>query len=75
MNKIIEILKKNFLTKNMSLSDLKIIAETMYPKTFEKGDNIITYGDMGQEYFILEQGEVEILVYKEGTDPKDPNLD
>jgi CRP-like cAMP-binding protein len=58
----------------MSQFDIKMIADTMYPKTFEKDENIITYGDLGQEYFILEQGEVEILVYKEGTDPKDPNL-
>lgn len=48
----------------------------MYKKTFEKDELIIRYGnyyplinilnvgDMGSEYYILDKGDVEILVYK-----------
>jgi hypothetical protein len=36
---------------------------------------IIKYGDIGQEYFILDKGKVEVLVYKDGTDPNDPMLE
>lgn len=35
---------------------------------------IIRYGDVGHEYFILDQGVVEIIVYKEGTPASDPDL-
>lgn len=35
---------------------------------------IITYGDIGSEYYILDKGAIEILVYKDGVDPKDPEL-
>ena len=31
-------------------------------------------GDMGSEYYILDKGNVEILVYKQGTDPDDTML-
>ena len=31
-------------------------------------------GDMGSEYYILDKGIVEILVYKQGTDPEDPKI-
>lgn len=46
----------------------------MYQRKFEFNDMIIRYGDLGQEYFILDKGHVEVIVYKEGTDPKDPDL-
>ena len=36
---------------------------------------IIKYGDIGQEYFILDKGKVEVLVYKDGTDPNNPMLE
>lgn len=35
---------------------------------------IIRYGDIGHEYFILDNGVVEVLVYEDGTDPNDPKL-
>lgn len=41
----------------------------MQERNYEEGDTIIRYGDIGHEYFILDQGCVEILVYKQGTDP------
>ncbi len=46
----------------------------MQQRNYQKNDIIITYGDLGHEYFILDQGVVEILVYKDGTDPKDPDI-
>lgn len=67
-----EILKTSFLTKTLSLYEIKLIADAMYMKTYQRNDMIIRYGDIGHEYFILNSGVVEILVYEDGTDPKDP---
>jgi hypothetical protein len=61
--KIIEILKKTFLTKNLSQYEIKTIADAMYHKKFEKDEKIINYGDIGTEYYILEKGVVEVIVY------------
>jgi CRP-like cAMP-binding protein len=47
----------------------------MQQRDYNKNDVIINYGDLGDEYYILGQGAVEFLVYKPGTDPKDPELD
>lgn len=46
----------------------------MYQCTFNKNDLIIKYGDFGNSYYILDSGVVEVIVYNEGTDPKDPEL-
>mmetsp|Transcript_1080 Transcript_1080/g.1990 ORF Transcript_1080/g.1990 Transcript_1080/m.1990 type:complete len:174 (+) Transcript_1080:1216-1737(+) len=47
----------------------------MKPRDFTKGKDIITYGDFGEEYFVMSQGTVRVFVYKAGADPKDPKLD
>jgi signal-transduction protein with cAMP-binding, CBS, and nucleotidyltransferase domain len=72
MEKLTSILKKSFLTKNLTNFEIKIIADAMYQKQYVKGDFIIRYGDMGSEYYVLEKGNVEVIVYKEGTEPSDP---
>jgi CRP-like cAMP-binding protein len=68
------VLTNSFLTKHLSRQDLTALALAMQKRTYNTNENIITYGDFGNEYFILDQGAVEILVYKEATDPKDPDL-
>lgn len=41
----------------------------MFKKSFVRNDLIIKYGDLGHEYYVLDKGVVEVIVYKEGTDP------
>jgi CRP-like cAMP-binding protein len=74
VERIIAVLEKSFLTKRLSQNDFQILAHAMQERTYEQGETIILYGDVGREYFILNQGTVEILVYKEGTNPSDPDL-
>lgn len=62
------------MTKNIPESDIKIIADAMYKKNYKKGEYITTFGDIGEESFVLDSGNIEVLVYNEGTYPKDPNL-
>lgn len=47
----------------------------MQSRSYQDGDFVVKYGDVGNEYFILDQGQVDIIVYKEGTKPNDPELD
>ncbi len=47
----------------------------MFSRNFTRNQKIISYGDMGSEYFVLGRGKVRVTVYKPGTDPKDPKLD
>lgn len=78
LNKIEEItsmLKKSFLTKNLNDDQVRKIAGAMQMRKVSKGQDVITYGDFGNEYFILASGTVRVFVYKDGTDPKDPDLE
>ena len=47
----------------------------MKPQKFLKKEKIISYGDLGKEYFVLAKGNVRVVVYQPGTDPKDPDLE
>lgn len=73
LESIITTLKKSFLTKNLTYLEVKSLAEAMVSKKYQKDEIIVKYGDFGQEYFILEKGNVEVIVYKEGTNPNDQN--
>ena len=75
INEIVGLLSKTFLTKNIEKKDIEKIAGAMKPRSFKKGQDIITYGDFGEEYFVLAKGTVRVLVYKNDTDPKDPKLE
>ena len=72
---IMALLRNSFLTKNLSTKEIRIIADAMFLKTFKKGDVIIRYGEMGEEYYVLKEGTIDVIVYKEGTKANDPELD
>lgn len=42
---------------------------------FNNNENIIRYGDIGDKYYILVNGEVKVKVYESGTSPFDPDLE
>ena len=46
----------------------------MSKKKFKAGELIIKYGEIGQEYFTLNQGTCKITTYEAGTKPDEPNL-
>lgn len=52
--KLMEILKTSFLTKHLSMYDMKIIADAMFIKSFLRNELIIKYGDVGSEYYVLD---------------------
>ena len=50
------------------------LAKAMFKKDSLKSKNIIKYGDVGDEYYVLANGQVKVTVYVEDADPNDPNL-
>ena len=56
------------------MKDLLTLADAMYTKHFNKGENIIRFGDIGSEYFILSSGVVKVTVYQTSSNPFDPKL-
>jgi CRP-like cAMP-binding protein len=47
----------------------------MKPEYFKRGENIITYGDVGNKYYILAQGTVKVIVYQKGTLCNETDMD
>jgi hypothetical protein len=64
----------SFLTKSIDPKNHLVLAKAMFSRSFSRGQEIIRYGEMGSEYFVLGRGQVRVTVYQPGTDPKDPQL-
>jgi cAMP-dependent protein kinase regulator len=62
------------LTKHLEHKDHIILADAMFKKHFVDGHDIIRFGDLGYEYFILANGKVKVTVYTPGSNPFDPKL-
>ena len=73
--KIVQLFTNSFLTKNIDRKNHLVLAKAMFSRNFIHNQKIISYGDMGSEYFVLGKGKVRVTVYKPGADPKDPKLD
>lgn len=57
----------NMLTKKVSEEDMNTLILATQKRPYIPGDTIIRFGDAGDEYFILEKGNVECEVYDPDT--------
>ena len=69
-----ELFKTNFLTKHIDPSQHVVLANAMFKVDVKGGNNIIKYGDIGNEYYVLARGSCQVTVYHKDTNPADPNL-
>ena len=67
---ITELLKKTALFSGLSDDELGAVADICVEQSFPAGEIIIHQGDMGDELYIIQEGQVEILVM--GTKPERP---
>ena len=74
MTKFKELYTDLFLTKTLDAKQHSILAKAMFCRKYKKGDSIITYGDVGTDYFVLTEGSVKVTVYAPGTPAQAPNL-
>ena len=72
---IVDLFRSHFLTKSLEESQWVQLAKATFKIISKKGESIIRYGDTGNVYYILAQGQCQITVYQEGTDPQDPKLE
>lgn len=57
------------MTKRLADKDIATLVSATQKKEYVTGDTIIQFGDVGEEYFILESGTVDVSVYnEEGTE-------
>lgn len=65
--KIKNSLMKNMLTKKLSVDHINTLINAMQKRQYKKEDILITFGEEGKEYFILESGILECKVFSEET--------
>lgn len=65
--KIKNALMTNMLTKKLSDDSINTLIAAFQKKNFKKDDVIITYGEEGKEYFVLESGVLSCQVFDEET--------
>ena len=67
--KLHEILQKNLLFQNLDSEQTQIVIDAMYPVDKDDGEVIIQQGDPGDLFYVVEEGNPEVYVQKEGADP------
>jgi putative ABC transport system ATP-binding protein len=60
-SKIVEFLKKVEQFSQLSVSTLASIADKMWTEQHPAGDIVIRQGDVGRHFYVIREGEVEIL--------------
>ena len=63
------------MSENLDEEGVSLLAGVMQYETFRKSEPIIKYGDLGDKYFLLAKGSVKVVVYEQGTDPRDKMLE
>jgi len=63
LSEIYPLVKNNFLTKNLDEAEIQKLIKAMKPEYFKRGENIISYGEVGNKYYILADGTVKVIVY------------
>ena len=59
---ILGILKSHFLFRQLQEYELEDVIDAMQEAYVEEGEDIITEGEEGDKFFVLEEGEAEIII-------------
>lgn len=51
-----QLFSNSFLTKDLDQKNHFLLAQAMFTRKFSAGQRIISYGEMGSEYFVLSHG-------------------
>lgn len=70
-----EVLESLPLLERVPLNKKKILGKAMDIKTYQNGEHIITEGEIGDAFYILEQGSVQVKKIPEGGDGPPQILD
>lgn len=62
--RICEILKKSEVFQHLSPTELLNIAQKMKREEFEKGQAVFRQGDIGDKFYLISEGEVDVLIRK-----------
>jgi cAMP-dependent protein kinase regulator len=56
-------IEKNVLFKHLEENQRKEIFDAMFPVVHNPGEIIIKQGDEGDNFYVIDEGEVEVFIY------------
>ena len=62
---ILSVLKSHFLFSKLHDYELEDVVDSMIDEQFEEGDDVIIEGEVGDKYYILEEGSCDIIINSE----------
>lgn len=65
---ICEFLRKLSIFSNLNNSELSLISEKMKKRPFVEGEVLLQQGDVGEEFFLIRDGEVDVFVDSSKTE-------
>lgn len=68
-NRITTILRKNMIFQSLDTEQMQVVVNAFVPLEFSEGQDIITQGDPGDMFYLLESGEAQVWVSKGGAEP------
>lgn len=72
---ICEMLRKIEFFSSLGTAELSLVAEKMRPLRFNDGDVLIRQGEMGDSFYLMRDGEVDVHVAADGSDKIVATLD
>jgi len=66
---IVQMCKNSILFQHLDNNQLNVITDAMFPVKHEDGDIIIKQGDSGDNFYLVDNGSVEVFVAGKGDDP------
>jgi CRP-like cAMP-binding protein len=69
-NSVVSFLKKSFLFKDLSRSEMEFLTNIVHVRHYEAGEKIFSQGDPGVGMYLIFNGSVDIIMHDPSIDPK-----
>eukprot|EP01028_Stygiella_incarcerata_P010903 TRINITY_DN5913_c0_g1_i1.p1 TRINITY_DN5913_c0_g1~~TRINITY_DN5913_c0_g1_i1.p1 ORF type:complete len:372 (-),score=120.62 TRINITY_DN5913_c0_g1_i1:1213-2328(-) len=70
MGRLMLALAGNSLFGGLETEEKELLSNAMFSKSFKPGDVIIKQGDIGDHFYVVDEGECDIFIEKAGEEPK-----
>lgn len=58
----VEVVQEVWIFKHLAPHQLDLVAEALVERDFHAGDHVVTQGEIGNSFFVVRGGEVEVLI-------------
>ncbi len=74
-NNVLSFLKKSFLFKDLTSSEVDFLAHIVHVRHFEAGEKIFTQGDPGVGMYLVFNGNIDIIMHDPSVEPRHSKIE